>query len=343
MSRAEIPPHTPKNLKPRLLDQVRETIRRKHYSLRTEATYIDWIKKYIFFHGRRHPAEMGAAEMEQFLNHLAVAKRVASSTQNQALSALVFLYREVLRLDFEWMDNLERVKKPSRLPVVLTESEAHSVLAHLDGQNWLMTSLLYGSGLRLMECIRMRVKDIDFEYRQITVRDGKGAKDRVTMLPEASREVLRTHLDRVRSLHQQDLAGGFGEVYLPYALERKYKSAGKQWIWQYVFPATKLSVDPRSGIERRHHVDEKSLQRAVKNAVRSARITKPASCHTLRHSFATHLLQRGQDIRTVQELLGHKDIRTTMIYTHVLNRGGRGVRSPLDSPREIRKEISRGE
>ncbi len=331
MSRSEMHPRTQPRAEPRLLDKVRDTIRRKHYSLRTEATYIDWIKRYVFFHRKRHPAEMGAPEMEQFLNHLAVEMHVASSTQNQALSALVFLYREVLRQDFEWMENLDRAKRPSRLPVVLTESEVHNLLAHLDGQNWLMASLLYGAGLRLMECIRLRVKDIDFDYRQLTVRDGKGAHDRVTMLPEASREVLRTHLDRVRSLHQQDLVGGGGDVYLPYALERKYPNAGKHWNWQYIFPATRLSVDPRSGIERRHHVDEKSLQRAVKNAVRRARLTKPATCHTLRHSFATHLLQRGQDIRTVQELLGHKDVRTTMIYTHVLNRGAKGVRSPLDN------------
>jgi integron integrase len=326
-------PTLPQAVKPKakLLDQVRETIRRKHYSLRTEATYVDWIKRYIFFHQKRHPAEMGTPEMEQFLNYLAVEKKVAASTQNQALSALVFLYREVLRKDFEWMDNLERAKKPARLPVVLTETEVHKVLAHLDGQNWLMASLLYGAGLRLMECIRMRVKDIDFEYRQITVRDGKGNKDRVTMLPEASHEVLKQHLQRVRSLHQQDLDDGYGEVYLPFALERKYKNGGLQWGWQYVFPSVKRSLDPLSGKERRHHLDEKSLQRAVKNAARKARVTKPASCHTFRHSFATHLLQRGQDIRTVQELLGHKDVRTTMIYTHVLNRGGKGVRSPLDT------------
>jgi integron integrase len=260
MSPSEIPQRPERKVKPRLLDQVRDTIRRKHYSLRTEAAYIDWIKRYIFFHRKRHPSEMGAPEMEQFLNHLAVEMRVASSTQNQALSALVFLYREVLRQDFEWMDNLERAKKPSRLPVVLTESEAQNLLAHLDGQNWLMASLLYGAGLRLMECIRLRVKDIDFEYRQLTVRDGKGAHDRVTMLPEASSEVLRTHLDRVRSLHQQDLASGGGDVYLPYALARKYPNAGKHWNWQYVFPASRLSIDPLSGKERRHHVDEKSLQ-----------------------------------------------------------------------------------
>ena len=315
---------------PKLLDQVRTTIRRKHYSLRTEKAYVDWIKRYIFFHQKRHPVEMGAPEMEQFLNHLAVEKNVAASTQNQALSALVFLYREVLKKDFEWMKNLERARKPERLPVVLTESEVRHVLAHLDGRHWLMASLLYGSGLRLMECVRLRVKDVDFEYRQITVRDGKGAKDRVTMLPESSMEVLKHHLEKTRALHEQDLAAGHGDVYLPYALARKYKNANKQWGWQYVFPASQLSRDPRSGKIRRHHLDEKSLQRAVKRGVQAARISKPATCHTFRHSFATHLLKNGHDIRTVQELLGHKDVSTTMIYTHVLNRGGKGVRSPLD-------------
>ena len=324
---------TSQTIKPkvRLLDQVRETIRRKHYSLRTEATYIDWIKRYIFFHQKRHPAEMGAPEMEQFLNYLAVKRQVAASTQNQALSALVFLYREVLHKDFEWMEKLERAKKPARLPVVLTELEVRKLMANLDGRNWLMASLLYGAGLRLMECVRLRVKDVDFQYRQITVRDGKGGKDRVTMLPESSIEPLQQHLKRVNVLHARDIAAGYGGVYLPFALERKYQGASRQWGWQYVFPATRRSLDPRSGKERRHHIDEKSLQRAVKNAVRAAKLTKPATCHTFRHSFATHLLQNGHDIRTVQELLGHKDVSTTMIYTHVLNRGGKGVRSPLDS------------
>lgn len=324
-------PAAAQEAKPKLLDQVRQTIRRKHYSLRTEQTYVDWIKRYIFFHNKRHPAEMGAREMEQFLNHLAVEKKVAASTQNQALSALVFLYREVLRQQFDWMDNLERAKKPARVPVVLTETEVKRLLAHLDGQNWLMASLLYGSGLRLMECVRLRVKDVDFEYRQITVRDGKGNKDRVTMLPDTCVELLKRHLEKVKNLHEEDLSDGFGEVYLPFALERKYKSYGKQWGWQYVFPGVNRSVDPLSRKTRRHHVDEKVLQRAVGNAARKARIMKPATCHTLRHSFATHLLMNGQDIRTVQELLGHKDVSTTMIYTHVLNRGGRGVRSPLDN------------
>jgi integron integrase len=323
-------PQTPVATKPKLLDQVRQTIRRKHYSLRTEAAYVDWIKRYIFFHQKRHPAEMGAPEIEQFLNFLAVQKSVSASTQNQALSALVFLYREVLRKEFDWLQNLVRAKRPVKVPTVLTENEVRSVLAHLDGRNWLMASLLYGAGLRLMECARLRVKDIDFEYRQITIRDGKGSKDRVTMLPETSISQLKTHLSKVKILHQQDLNAGFGEVYLPFALQRKYPRAGREWCWQYVFPASKRSVDPRTGVERRHHIDEKSLQRAIKAAVRRAGLSKPATCHTLRHSFATHLLQNGQDIRTVQELLGHKDVSTTMIYTHVLNRGGRGVRSPLD-------------
>jgi integron integrase len=331
MRHANVTPSVSSQPKKRLLDQVRETVRRKHYSLRTETAYIAWIKRYIFFHHKRHPAEMGAPEIEQFLNHLAVDKKVAAGTQNQALSALVFLYHEVLRQEFQWLENLERAKRPIRLPVVLTETEVRAVLAHLDGRNWLMASLLYGAGLRLMECLRLRIKDVDFEYRQITVRDGKGNKDRRTMLPETSIAPLRNQLERVKVLHRQDVAAGFGEVYLPFALERKYRHAGKEWGWQYIFPASKRARDPRTGVERRHHVDEKSLQRAVKLAVRAAGLAKHATCHTLRHSFATHLLEKGQDIRTIQELLGHKDVSTTMIYTHVLNRGGRGVKSPLDS------------
>jgi integron integrase len=273
---------------------------------------------------------MGAPEIQAFLTGLAVNQNVASSTQQQALSALLFLYREVLCQELPWIDDITRAKKPKRLPVVLTQQEVQSVLAYLQGDAWLMASLLYGSGLRLMECLRLRVKDIDFGYRQLVVRDGKGQQDRVTMLPQRAIEPMKWHLDKVQSLHRQDLADGFGDVYLPYALARKYPNAGVEWAWQYVFPARQRSVDPRSGKTRRHHVDSKVLQRAVKKAVREAKVAKPASCHTLRHSFATHLLNAGYDIRTVQELLGHKDLSTTMIYTHVLQQGGQGVRSPLD-------------
>lgn len=315
---------------PKLLDQVRAVLRVKHYSIRTERVYLDWIKRYILFHHKTHPAQMGAAEVEAFLSHLAVAGKVAASTQNQAKSALLFLYREVLALELPWLDNVTQAKMPQRLPVVLTVSEVKAVLNRLDGTLWLMASLLYGGGLRLMECVRLRVKDVDFEMCQVTVREGKGFKDRVTMLPESSIALLQAHLARVRALHDEDVAGGYGAVYLPYALERKYPNAAKEWGWQYVFPSRNLSVDPRSGVTRRHHVDEKSLQRAVKRAAQQAGIAKPATPHTFRHSFATHLLQSGHDIRTVQELLGHKDVQTTMIYTHVLNRGGKGVQSPLD-------------
>ena len=318
-------------VKPRLLGQVREKIRLKHYSIRTEQAYVDWIKRYILFHGKRHPQEMGKQEVEQFLSHLAVERNVAASTQNQALSAILFLYKEVLEQDIGWLDNVERAKRPARLPVVLTATEVRAVLAHLEGRHRLMANLLYGAGLRLMECVRLRVKDLDFEYRQITVRDGKGQKDRLTLLPDSLVGSLQTHLADVKILHEQDLRQGFGNVYLPFALDRKYPNAGREWGWQYVFPASQRSVDPRSHIERRHHIDEQTLQRAFKNAVRVASIAKPASCHSLRHSFATQLLMSGYDIRTVQELLGHKDVSTTMIYTHVLNRGGRGVVSPLDA------------
>ena len=319
------------NVKPKLLDQVRAKIRLKHYSIRTEQAYVDWIRRYILFHGKRHPQEMGKPEVEQFLSHLAVERNVAASTQNQALSAILFLYKEVLEKNIGWLDDVERAKRPARLPVVLTAAEVRAVLAHLEGRHRLMANLLYGAGLRLMECVRLRVKDLDFEYRQITVRDGKGQKDRLTMLPDALAGPLRTHLADVKILHEQDLQEGFGNVYLPFALERKYPNAGREWGWQYVFPASQRSIDPRSNIERRHHLDEQTLQRAFKSAVRASGIAKPASCHSLRHSFATHLLMSGYDIRTVQELLGHKDVSTTMIYTHVLNRGGRGVVSPLDA------------
>ena len=318
-------------VKPKLLDQVRDKIRFKHYSIRTEHAYVDWIKRYILFHGKRHPQEMGKQEAEQFLSHLAVDRNVAASTQNQALSAILFLYKEVLEQDIGWLENVERAKRPARLPVVLTATEVRAVLAHLEGRYRLMANLLYGAGLRLMECVRLRVKDFDFEYRQITVRDGKGQKDRLTMLPDVLIEPLQTHLADVKILHEQDLREGFGNVYLPFALERKYPNAGREWGWQYVFPASQRSVDPRSRIERRHHLDEQTLQRAFKKAVRAASITKPASCHSLRHSFATHLLMAGYDIRTVQEFFFFNDTATTEIYTHVLNRGGKGVASPLDA------------
>lgn len=331
MEPTAIHPATGEAARPRLLDQVRAVIRVRHYSLRTEEAYIHWIKRFIYFHGRRHPAEMGEPEITAFLNHLAVKEDVSASTQNQALSALLFLYREVLRKDLKWLEELKRPKRPARLPVVLTRREVEAVLSQLQGTKWLMASLLYGSGLRLMECLRLRVKDVDFEYRQLVVRDGKGAKDRVTMLPESLLELLKKHLERVKVLHEGDLAEGFGEVNMPHALWRKYPNAARQWGWQFVFPSARRSVDPLNGVIRRHHVYENVLQRAIKEAVRNTGTPKPASCHTLRHCFATHLLQGGYDIRTVQELLGHKDVSTTMIYTHVLNKGGRGVVSPLDA------------
>lgn len=314
---------------PKLLDQVRDLIRLKHYSIRTERAYVDWIKRFILFHHKRHPTAMGAPELQTFLTHLAVDQNVAASTQQQALSALLFLYREVLRLELPWMDDITRAKKSKRLPVVLTKLEMQSAMAHLQGDTWLMASLLYGAGLRLMECLRWRVKDIDFGYQQLIIRDGKG-QHRVSILPQRVMGPMKSHLGNICALHRQDLAEGFGDVYLPYALARKSPNAGTEWAWQYVFPARKGSVDPRSGKTRRHHVDSKVLQRAVKKAVREANISKTANCHTLRHSFATHLLEAGYDIRTIQELLGHKDVSTTMIYTHVLHQGGQGVRSPLD-------------
>ncbi len=315
---------------PKLLDQVRNRLRVKHYSIRTEHTYVDWIKRFIRFHDKRHPRQMGATEVEAYLTHLAVDNRVSPSTQNQAKSALLFLYREVLELPLPWLDKVTQAKAPTRLPVVLTVSEVQAVLARLSGTHWLIASLLYGAGLRLMEAVRLRVKDMEFSRHEIIVREGKGAKDRVTMLPESAIEPLKRHLADVKARHTKDLAEGFGEVYLPFALAKKYPNAGREWGWQYVFPSAKFSVDPRSGVTRRHHVDEKGIQRAMKQAVRDAKIVKPATPHTLRHSFATHLLLGGYDIRTVQELLGHSDVSTTMIYTHVLNRGGKGVVSPMD-------------
>jgi integron integrase len=317
--------------KRKLLDQVRDMIRLKHYSIRTEETYVMWIRRFILFHKKRHPGDMGEQEISEFLTHLAVKKRVALSTQNQALNAIVFLYREILKRALGEMRDIQWAKRPARLPVVFTRDEAKAVLDHIEGTRWLMASLLYGSGLRLMECLRLRVKDVDFTYQQIIVRDAKGDQDRVTILPASLSEPLRSHLKKVRALHEKDLEDGFGEVYLPYALERKYRNANRQWGWQYVFPSSRRSKDPRTGVIRRHHIAETVLQRAVRIAVRAAGLVKPGSCHTFRHSFATHLLEDGYDIRTVQELLGHKDVSTTMIYTHVIQKGGKGIRSPLDT------------
>ncbi len=315
---------------PKLLDQVRDRIRRKHYSLRTEEAYVHWIRRYIFFHNKRHPRELGAAEVEKFLTHLAVAGRVSASTQNQAKSALLFLYKEVLAQALPWLDNIESAQRPKRLPVVLTTDEVEALLARVHGTVGLMLRLIYGTGMRIMECVRLRVKDVDFARGEIVIREGKGSKDRVTMLPTSLAASLQQHLARVKTLHESDLKAGFGDVYLPYALARKYPNAGREWCWQYMFPSSKLSHDPRTGSRRRWHAHENTIQRAMRQALRDAGIPKPATPHTLRHSFATHLLQSGYDIRTVQELLGHKDVSTTMIYTHVLNRGGRAVVSPLD-------------
>jgi integron integrase len=322
---------------PKLFDRVRWHLRVKHYSIRTEQAYLDWIRRYILFHGKRHPQEMGEEQIAAFLNHLAVNRAVAASTQNQALSALLFLYQQVLERKLAFIPGLERVRRPARLPVVLTRAEVRAIFAHLQGDYRLMVHLLYGSGLRLLECLRLRVKDIDFGYNQITVREGKGGRDRVTLPPERLKQPLQRHLARVRELHRQDLARGRGAVYLPGAFARKYSGAARSWPWQYVFPAARVSTDPRSGEMRRHHVSEKNLQNAVKLAICAVDLKKPASCHTFRHSFATHLLESGYDIRTVQEPLGHKDLATTMVYTHVLNKPGLGIRSPLD---EINPNLS---
>ena len=315
---------------PGLLEKVRECLRVRHYSLRTEEAYLGWIKRFVWFHGKRHPRDMGAAEVEAFLTDLAVKRGVSAATQNQALAALLFLYKEVLGIQLPWLDEMVRAKRPQHLPTVLTVREVGAVLAGLEGTLCLIARLLYGTGMRLLEGLRLRVKDVDFDMRQITVRDGKGAKDRVTMLPAALAEPLRAHLAHVKALHEGDLAEGFGAVWLPDALMVKYPNAPKEWGWQYVFPAGSFSADPVSGVRRRHHVQEQAVQRAMRKAALAAGIAKPVSPHTLRHSFATHLLESGYDIRTVQELLGHKDVSTTMIYTHVLNRGGKWVVSPLD-------------
>ena len=323
------PESAPKGKK--LLDQYGEFLRNRHYSLRTEKTYIGWVRQYILFHNKRHPREMGVAEINEFITHLVNQKSVSASTQNQAISAILFLYRNVLNIQLDEKALVPiRPTKPKRVPTVLSREEAKKVIAQMDGIYKVMTQIMYGSGLRLMEVLRLRVKDLDFANRQIIVRDGKGENDRLTMFPDVLLEPLRLHLQQVKAQHELDLSLGYGTVHLPYALARKYPNAGRELAWQYVFPAPVLSIDPISGVKQRHHLNEANLQRAVRQAAKLARMDKPVTPHTFRHSFATPLLENGYDIRTVQELLGHKDVKTTMIYTHVLNRGGLAVKSPLD-------------
>lgn len=315
---------------PKLLDQLRAAIRLRHYSPRTEEAYVSWVRRFILFHGRRHPRELGADEVTAFLSHLATVRGSSASTQNQALSAVLFLYEVVLGDRLPWMHTIVRAQRPVRLPVVLSRREVSILLGRLRGPVWIMASLMYGSGLRLLECAELRVKDVNFDRRELVVRDGKGGKDRVTMLPDAVRRPLEEHLTTARRQHEQDLSDGCGAVALPGDLRSKYPNAPFEWGWQWVFPATRHYVDPLTGEKRRHHLHESVVQRAVKESARAKGIVRPATCHSLRHSFATHLLESGYDIRTIQELLGHRDVSTTMIYTHVLNQGGRGVRSPLD-------------
>jgi integron integrase len=314
----------------KILDQVRALMRVRHYSFATEKRYIYWMKQYFYFHNLRHPKGMGATDVEAFLTHLAVEKRVCASTQNQALAAVLFLYREVLRTDLPWLEGFTPAKHSKRVPVVLTREEVEMILAHLSGTNWIIANLLYGSGLRLVEALRLRVKDLDFGYRQIVVREGKGGKDRFTVMPTKLIEPLRKQLEAAKAIHEADLKIGLGRVEMPFALDGKYKNAAGEWKWQYVFPSKTLSRNPRTGAVGRHHLSESNLQKAFKMALDKTKIEKHASPHTLRHSFATHLLQKGQDIRTVQELLGHKEVTTTMIYTHVTRQNRLGVQSPAD-------------
>jgi len=315
----------------KLLDQYRDTLRIKHYSPRTEDTYIAWVKNYILFHNKRHPKDMGIPEIEQFITHLATTQQVSASTQNQAFSAILFLYRHILHIELNEPPLAKlRPQRSKTIPTVLSKDEVKRLIASLTGTNKLIAQVMYGGGLRVMECMRLRVKDIDFDNRQIIVRDGKGENDRITTLPGSLIQSLQLHISYVKSLHEKDLADGYGSVYLPYALERKYKNTNKDWVWQYLFPAPQISTDKRTGITRRHHIHEAVIQKSIKEAARRANIDKHVTPHTLRHSFATHLLQNNYDIRTIQELLGHKDVKTTMIYTHVLQRGGLAVKSPLD-------------
>ena len=321
----------------RLLDQVRDRIRARHLSFRTEKTYLYWIRRFTWFHNLRHPRELGGPEVEAFLTSLAVQGRVSASTQNQALAAVLFLYREVLEVELPWLSGVVRAKRPVHLPVVLSRAEVQRVLANLQGTIWLIASMLYGSGMRITECLQLRVKDVDLDRRELMIRDAKGQKDRVTVLPESLVPHVREHLVKVRTLYEADRASGKPGVSLPFALRRKYPNAAASWPWQWVFPAKTFCRDPYSGELARFHLMPQNIQRAVRQAILAAGIEKPASCHTLRHCFATHLLEDGYDIRTVQELLGHSDVKTTMIYTHVLNRGGRGVRSPLDAGASARR------